>query len=404
MPPAEDLDFLLENGDKYAILGSGERVEPGGRGLPEGMGTHLVLGTARKGGVHVIGHVPGGAIRFDPTRRWLGVDVTGDGLHLFDTANGLRPGFRFEATGAIHPQGDLVACRHGDEIRLHAPDGHVLHSARFPAKGWPGEWLTFSACGEFLWFACTPPGRPAVLLLLRCPSLELADECPPSPEPGRGYWAELVGSVNPATGHLALRRQAGDDFIDLYFYKAEGGRIVRLDKHFTGTDEAGIPGECVQCAPVFTADGKRFLLLDSDGFMHSYDFPSCGKSGELCETELREEMWGDVPMYEPGTAGEHVLVNLDRELFVLRPDDLRHSPLPLSDRFQVLENGLLVAWDGEPREVAEFRLTGRPSPVVAALDSKSARAVSVYCKARSRWRDITAEVGWLETRFPVVRE
>ena len=49
IPPVEQLDYLLEKGDRFAILGSGERVEPGEGGLPADAGTHLVAGTARKG-------------------------------------------------------------------------------------------------------------------------------------------------------------------------------------------------------------------------------------------------------------------------------------------------------------------------------------------------------------------
>jgi hypothetical protein len=58
MPAAEQLDFLLEHGSRYAVLGSGERITPGEGGLPRDAGTHLVAGTARKG-----------AYEFDPRVR-----------------------------------------------------------------------------------------------------------------------------------------------------------------------------------------------------------------------------------------------------------------------------------------------------------------------------------------------
>src|SRR4051794_32560787 len=74
MPSAEQLDFLLEQGKRFAILGSGERVEPAGE-LPADAGTHLVAGTARKC-VRPGKELPPGRPWLDPCRRWHWCEVS----------------------------------------------------------------------------------------------------------------------------------------------------------------------------------------------------------------------------------------------------------------------------------------------------------------------------------------
>jgi hypothetical protein len=114
MPQAEQLDFLLEHGKQYAILGSGQRVKPGKAGLSSDAGTHLVAGAARKG-VYSFHRLPPGVPQLDPARRWLGIKGSKEPtLALFDLSMALSPGFHFqwsEIKGrvAIHPKGDLRA-------------------------------------------------------------------------------------------------------------------------------------------------------------------------------------------------------------------------------------------------------------------------------------------------------
>ena len=94
IPPAEQLDFLLANGDRYVLLESGERVEPGERGLPEDKGTYLVAGTARKG-VRQFKSLPPGWPQLDPCRRWLGIKGYKEPtLQLFDVSDSLSPGIQ----------------------------------------------------------------------------------------------------------------------------------------------------------------------------------------------------------------------------------------------------------------------------------------------------------------------
>jgi hypothetical protein len=419
LPPAEQLDFLLEHGERYAILGSGERIEPGDSGLPSNAGTHLVAGKARKG-VFSFHELPPGVPRLDPVRRWLGIQGYEEPtLDLFDPKKALSPAFRFQLPGlqgrvAIHPQGDLIATREGDDLILYGPDGHRLRSASFPRSNewWAAESFEFSTCGEFLWLASTPPDGKAVLHLLRSPSLEVSDSCDPSWNPDSPYdqpgsWREISTSTNPATGHLAIRRQAGDDFLTLHFYDIKESKIRLLGSHVTAIKD-NIPGERVW-TPVFAPDGKRFLLLDSDGFLHEFSFPDCRRLATAQQTDLRKDPEDyDARIDSYGYAGPLVLIKLRDEVLALRSGDLRLSPwyvdANVKDYCTVLPNGLLCTRYIDATDLNEFRLRGRPFPIVAAIDSKTTRATAVYRKARSRWQEIDDEVGWLEMIFAVRRE
>ena len=332
-------------------------------------------------------------------------------------SHSLSPAFRFESLGlkdrvAIHPQGDLVASREGDDICLHGPDGHLIRSAPFPRsiEWWADESFEFSACGEFLWLVLTPPDGKAVLLLLRCPSLEICDSCLPSRDDGNAAdegdsWREIATAVNPATGHLAIRRQAGDNFLSLHFYDIRAGKIRLQDPHLDSTEDhnGDIPGERVW-PPVFAADGKRFLLLDSDGFLHEFSYPDCRHLAVAQQYDLREEQEDyETRITSYGYAGPLALISLGSEVLALRSGDLRPSPFSVEINSEVLPNGLLIGSYSDVTDITEFHLTGHPFPVVAALDSKTTRVTTIYRKVRSRWQEIE-DVGWLETNFSVTRE
>jgi hypothetical protein len=155
---------------------------------------------------------------------------------------------------------------------------------------------------------------------------------------------------------------------------------------------------------MFPADGKRFLLLDSDGFLHEFSFPACAPLATVVESRLREEPWGEGDIESLAYSGAYFLVNLGGDLLVLRSGDLAHSPLPVGRGFEVLENGMLLRRQAGHGDIHEFHVEGSPFPVVAALDAKSSRATGVFRKTRSRWQDLTAQVGWLQTNFTVARE
>jgi hypothetical protein len=412
MPPTEQLDFLLEHGDRYAILGSGERVQPSG-GLPRNAGTHLVGGIAKKG-TWKSTDLPPGRIRLDPSYRWLGIaSYRKPTLQLFDVLKGLTPAFRYEMPGlkrhfAIHPQGDLVATRQGGNICLHGPDGHLIRSARFrrSRREYADELFEFSACGGYLWLATTPPGDKAVLRLLRCPSLEMADSRPPEQAPWleshydtSASWDELSIAVLPAHGHLFIHRRAGDTDIGLDIYGVEGGQVRLLNQDVRRFYD-GLMGDLWRL-PVFSADGKRLFVNDNGGYFHEYSYPGFGSHTQ----ESDEVVPSDLAEYEDrlmgyAYSGDVVLLAVGQEVRVLRSGDLRLSPYPVAGAASVLPNGFLLVSGYVRNEITEFRVTGRSFPVVAAIDSKSTRATAVYRKARSRWTQID-DVGWLETPFDI---
>jgi hypothetical protein len=402
MPPTEQFDFLLEHGDRYALLGSGERVQPDKAGMPADEGIHIVAGMAKLGGPEVIGRLPGrSGAQVDRSGRWLGVGAGESEMHLYD-ADGLRPGFRFQASGLIHPHGDLIAVRDGDDLHLHAPDGHVLQSARFPRsrEWWADEKFEFSACGEYLWHVATPADGKAALVLLRCPSLEVCDSRPPTEY---SSWGELLTSVNSATGHLAVCRQAGDSFLFVEFYGIRKSKI-RHQRARAHRRDGGVDSPLNE-EPIFAPGGKRFLLQVSYGDLHEYSFPDCQHLASIWETLLCKERGDDHPRIDSfGYFGPLVLARLGDEILALRSGDLVPSPLPVRWGGYPLSNGLLVSSDRRRAKIARYQLTRRPFPVAAALDSKSTRAVAVYRRVGPGWHDITAEVGWLETNFTVARE
>jgi hypothetical protein len=417
MPPTEQLDFLLENGDRYVILGTGERIRPEGK-LSRDAGVCFVAGTARKGGIRIIGRdLPPGRPVLDPSHRWLGiVDYKKPTLQTFDLTRSLSPAFRFQSPGlkghvAIHPEGDLVATRERDHIRLHGPDGQLIRSARFPRSGerWASESFEFSACGGFLWLALTPPDGKAVLLLLRCPSLEVCDSRPPAWESENPYeqqpdsWTELTTATNPVTGHLAIRRQAGDDFINLHFYVAKKGKIHLSEEH-DPTLMGVIPGETVW-TPVFSPDGKRFLLLDSDGYLHEFSFPACRHLAVVQQGDLRQDRDDyETRITSYGYSDRFALACLGDDLLLLRPGDLAWSPHALPGSIEILPNGLLLDRYSNVNDVWQAHHSGHPFPVITALDARTNRVTAIFRKTRSQWKETGEfEVGWVETNFAVAQ-
>jgi hypothetical protein len=159
----------------------------------------------------------------------------------------------------------------------------------------------------------------------------------------------------------------------------------------------------------FAPDGKRFLLLDRDGFLHEFSFPDCRLLVTARETDLRKvrEDYGiDIDSYgyaARSSSSSSVTKSWPcvRATSGLPPQDVDAN---VRDTCTVLPNGLLSTRYRDGTDVTEFRLGGRPFPVVAAIDSETTRAVAVYRKARSRWQQADDEVGWLDLNFSVRRE
>jgi hypothetical protein len=410
MAAGEDLELLAAQGDRVVILGSGQRAEPAGA-LPRDAGVHLVAGKARRGGLRHVAALPGGPTFLSPDYRWLGVLDENDEtiLRLYDTTQEARPGFCFEnPTGshdlALHPCGEMVACRAGNELQLLLPDGQVLRSATFPRRkaGWPEEAFLFSPCGNYLWFAYTDPKGVGTLFPLHCPSLEVLDSCPPTHDPANlydseGTWLELIATASPGTGHIALRREVGDDFLTLHFYTPRDDRIHLHAYHVYATED-DIPGERAGGA-YFSPKGDRFLMHDSDDHLHEFSFPGCRKRATtvgfyLCHPDR------DFRNFETfAYSGNFVLADLEGELVVLRSGDLKFSPLSLGKVHEVLANGMLLLGRQRDQQLQAFHLEPGVLAVVAELDSGTNRVRAVHHRRRGTWSEITAEVGWVELNF-----
>src|SRR5262249_22108090 len=143
---------------------------------------------ARRGGLRTVAALPAGRAFLSPDYRWLGVLDARDQttLRLYDTTQEVRPGFSFQVPAgarqlALHPSSETVARRSGDDHQLLPPAGQGLASQPYhrQKKGWSDEEFLFSPRGENLWFAYTDPEGAGPLLLLRCPTLEVLDSCPP---------------------------------------------------------------------------------------------------------------------------------------------------------------------------------------------------------------------------------
>jgi hypothetical protein len=416
-PSFDDLEFVRTNATTAVRLGSGQRITPSGR-LPLDAGIHLVAGKARRGGVRSIATVPEGEHFLSADGRWLGIldPVNRTDLALYDTTRGQR-GFCFEVPWpvrealAVHPTGEMVASRHDGQLQVLLPDGQVLLSAEYPvcptrrfAGGSYQELIRFSPCGQYLWFAYTPPDEMAVLLLLRWPTLEVLDSCAPPFEVGGYYerentWWEVSASVSPATGHLAVMRQAGSTFLTLDFYKVRGDRIVHLPEHIYRDDlKIEDPSETG-----FAPDGARFVAQDL--VFTEFSFPDCSVLAQTVGSDL---IRGDGIIEAFGYSGNHILVAVEGDLRlgaveydlrVLRSGDLKASVKSLGPVQKVLANGHVLTPGEGGRQLQAFALEGEPLDVVAELDSERNDAVGVYHRKSNTWTDITAEVGWVELNF-----
>jgi hypothetical protein len=401
----DDLEYVRANPDHAVRLGSGERIAPGGP-LPLDSGMYLVAGKARRGGLRPIASLPAGRTFLSSDRRWLGILDAADptALSLHNTTRSGQRGFCFEVPQghrglALHPSGEMVACRHGDELQVLLPDCRLLLAASYPVPtdGWYDEAFLFSPCGDYLWFAHTPRTRVATLLLLRFPTLEVLDRCPPAHDPGNPYdgektWCEVTATASPATNHLALSRQIGDDFLTLDFYSVRRNRIHRHRAHVWATG-GDIAGERAGGA-YFAADGKRFLVHDSDDWLNEFSFPTCEALARTAGSFVVHDHDAEIGTF--GYSGKHVLIEVQGQLRVLRSGDLVPSLRSLGPVREVLESGLVLTEGEGGLQLQTFHLEPGTLSVVADLDSARNEAIKIHHRRAGDWNDVTVEICWVE--------
>jgi len=421
-----DFDFLARHGKQHVILGSGERLDLGEpfeweRTVPRNEGVCLVAGKAQRGGLRSVARLPRGRACLSPNYRWLGIQEEANPtlLQTFDMENEARPGFRFEAPEdspvfALHPSGEMLACRDGDCVKLLLPDGRELNSMAHP---WPGKDgldapFLFSPCGGYLWLAYNGRRKEGTLLLLRCPNLEVLEVVDSSASridfnSREGDLIELTATSNPAANQVALRQldSGWDNEWRLHFFSVRGDKMHLHKKHVGTTHLENAPETLAD--PIFDARGKRFLVLDSDGVLNEFSFPNCKELSYTNVPTLEERSPGSFHIGHYAYSGDHVLVTTlqgsdQGELWVLRANKLGlQSRLTLGNCTAVLANGrVLRAGPGKSeQELLRFEVESRSIRVAAELDSENNRIRAVHAKEGSEWRDVTSEVGWVETNF-----
>ncbi len=418
-----DFDFLTRHGKQHVILGSGERLDLGEpffweRTVPRDEGICLVAGKALRGGLRSVARLPRGRACLSPNHRWLGIQEESNPtlLQTFDLHNEARPGFRFEAPEdspviALHPSGEMLACRDGDSVKLLLPDGRELNSMAHPRPGKAGRDapFLFSPCGGYLWLAYNSRRKEGTLLLLRCPNLEVIDSNMEGIDfySREGTLLELTATSNPAANQVALRRLLWGEWT-LHFFSVRRDKMHLHKKHIGTHDLENAPATLAD--PIFDARGKRFLVLDSDGVLNEFSFPSCKELSYTNVPTLEERSPGSFHIGHYAYSGDHVLATTlqgsdQGELWVLRAGKLGvQSRLPLGNCTAILANGMVLrAGPGKSeQELLRFEVESRSIRVVAELDSENNRIRAVHAKEGLEWRDVTSEVGWVETNFRLV--
>jgi hypothetical protein len=407
-----DFDFLARHGATHVVLGSGDRARLPGP-LPRDAGVHRVAGTARLGGFRTLRTLPAGPALLSPDGRWLGVHC-GEAWRLYDLSNGCADGYSFlpfwpRDEVSLHPSGEMVARRTPDQVELWLPDERLLASTPFPPRNprrWGREGLTFSACGDFLWFAAAPADGDHSLTLLRVPSLEVLDRIPPpAPEQADGpaRWREFLLHVKPDSDHLTVSQSAGDSFRCVTFHTVRRGKIVTR-RRFVGPDDRGFEGEPLNQL-AFAPDGVRFCGFDLYDLIFEWRWSDCsvqraagvswfpyGGDSDVAAVAY----WKDLLFVALANGGFHVL-----ESGSLRQ---KRTVRPLGTS-ELLPNGMLLRRDrAQTMDVAAFERRREDVKAVMELDSESGRVLRVLRKQGSAWVEITGETAWVEPNFDFERE
>ena len=256
--------------------------------------------------------IPASSVSLTPDHSHIGV-CNDNCWTLYDLATG-QPGFVLESQGpwwleALHPSGEMLARRTAETLELWLPDGRLFRSLAVPrrkslyrnAPEYVSEMLTFSACGEYLWFGACPSEPPDGLWLISVPRWEVLDHIPVPRDPDNVYdegetpdepqfWWENDLVVHPETGWLAVNRHAGDSFLGISFHHAEGGKIITHD-HLIGVSSEGFDAEPVNGLGV--GPGGRWYAVASYGQLSEWDWPSCLCTNTIMASAFRLDLEND---------------------------------------------------------------------------------------------------------------
>ncbi len=429
-------DFVAEHGDTHAVLASGERAAIQSH-LPKGEGIYLVAGKVTFGGFEATGVLPAikkprnyePALIYPPTDlsldcQWIAVPTDATTLVLSDLQTG-KSGKRFwpvESDGfplcrAIHPNGECIAYRTAHAVKLVRPEGNLWHEAefsqsdeRYPAAptakvAHGGETLTFSACGQYLWFTHVGSNGDS-LILLEFPTLKVLDRCDVPHNPASYYdntrtWGETEASLNLKTDTLYLVRQAGDTLLGVTVHSRDRHRIVtsphQLDIHDSKVNTDRIN------EIAFSADGKQIAALNSYGMLFSGNAETFELNAQTSFVRFGLGIYRDYEDIEQIGYWNNLLFALgeDRHLHILESRTLawKNTFTFVAGTCNLLPNGVFLRTFDEETVVLQFQLTPEPVSVVFELDAKLGTVHRVLQKQGTDWTLVTEPVATVEPNF-----
>ena len=431
MHPNDDYDFVAEHGKTHVVLASGQRTQLSGS-LPVGEGIHLVAGQATLGGFETYATFLATTTRqeyqFDiwrdldlsPNCRWLGIPTDDVTLTFLKLETG-QAGFSFIVEGtasarAIHPDGDWLAYRTPDTVKIVLPDGKLWAERPFPQRdaGYfsggikiadRAETLNFSGCGKYLWFTHFGPEGDS-LFLLEVPSLAILDRIDAPFNPDNAYhdgegagWGEVYACVNSKRNTLCLHRQAGSTLLSVTFHSVKRKKLVthsqQLDIH-----DGAIDGSLNQI--IFSPDGRRFAGVGGWGPV----FTGSTQDYTIDESTV-PELFGlgleqDRGLVECLGYGPGLIFALTegRELHILDATSLEwQGVLKPEGPVKLLPNGILLQPREQTTDLKQFRLASETVPVVFELDAAWGNIHRIVQKQQGKWVDITVSVAITEPNF-----
>jgi hypothetical protein len=309
----------------------------------------------------------------------------------------------------------MLARRTAEELELWLPDGQLFRSIGVPRRkslfrNSPehiSEMLTFSVCGEYLWFGACPTDPPDGLWLLSVPGWEVLDRIPVPRDPDNVYdrgetpdepqfWWENDLVIHPETGWLAVNRFGGDSFLGISFHRAEGRTIITHDCLI------GVSSERFDCEPVIglaAGPGGRWYAVARYGQLSEWDWPSCHCTNTIRESEFQWDE-DDYQDWDGPVARIGEVVFATRGLAeVCCVEAASFKPLctvrPSLDG-ELLENGMLLRNQGE---VCEWTVSPDTWPVVLEMCPDERGCRRVWRKVRHQWLDVSSEVAWVSPAF-----
>jgi hypothetical protein len=412
---AHAFDLLLTHARTHIATPDGQLWPQFGPLPVDGPETFFVAATGYMDGFVRKATLPAGEVILAPDHSRLAVR-RGDLWRAFDLQG--REGFRFESDGptflhALHPSGEMLARRAASSLDLLLPDGKVWRSLsvsrRKPAYGklqlGTEEMLTFSACGNYLWFAACPADGPDGLWLIRVPEWTVVERGPipagvDETDQGRQKtgekWWENEMAVHPQTNVLGVSRWAGDSFLSVTFHYIADGR--RVDHEYQVYGDTAFDGGTVG---YLTPAGRGRWIGLSWGVLCEWDWPSlkrleCQTTGAFDYGDQEGLLWDGLAV-----TGDWILARCETgEIHVLQEWTLvpARTVRPFTHADVLLANGMILQNEGEAMHLLALQLRSSWD-VVLELDAAARCCRKVWAPIDGGWDDFTRDFALLEPAF-----